>query len=304
MDQPPSSEQVTIHRRTARPVRAAPQPAGLNTRREDQWIFRKLAGADRRGTKLPPQFANASEFDFDTVAAEGALERANHRICCEGAGPYRHSQLGRSSAWFISGLSNNLATFINLQQNHNHHGPHSRSKKQSSRLADLIGKICWPAWLTGQCLSCCCIRVAGRDLARFCQRGRFKTELRKVARDRDVRPSQPHDRIRRHVPQLPPRKDSDGECDALADWQNAQSFSASERAAQYTDAMTRDGGAGCRVRSFAAHFGERQIIELSVLIGLQHARAGIHGARIDPAAPSVTAGAWLLRTYWRKCYTA
>ena len=60
------------------------------------------------------------------------------------------------------------------------------------------------------------------------------------------------------------------QCDALADWEPTALFTAPQRAAlAYTDALTRDIEAPDAV--FAAlrpHYSERQIVELTVLIGM------------------------------------
>lgn len=78
------------------------------------------------------------------------------------------------------------------------------------------------------------------------------------------------------------------ECDALADWRATSLFSESERAAlAFTDAMTRD----IRVPDdvFAdvrRHFDERQIVELSVLIGAYNMHTRVQEAlKLDPEKP-------------------
>jgi alkylhydroperoxidase family enzyme len=88
------------------------------------------------------------------------------------------------------------------------------------------------------------------------------------------------------VPQLSaPEGLSDAECDALADWQAATSFSARERAAlAYADAMTRDIAVPDDVfEALRLHFDERQIVELSVLVGLYNMHTRVFTALgIDP----------------------
>jgi 4-carboxymuconolactone decarboxylase len=88
------------------------------------------------------------------------------------------------------------------------------------------------------------------------------------------------------VPQLSaPEGLSDAECDALADWRNAKTFSARERAAlAYADAMTRDITVPDDVfEGLRPHFNERQIVELSVLIGLYNMHTRVFTALgIDP----------------------
>jgi alkylhydroperoxidase family enzyme len=92
--------------------------------------------------------------------------------------------------------------------------------------------------------------------------------------------------FKQHVPQLSaPEGLSDAECDALADWRDATAFSPRERAAlAYADAMTRDVAVPDAVfEALRAHFDERQIVELSVLIGLYNMHTRVFTAlRIDP----------------------
>jgi alkylhydroperoxidase family enzyme len=59
------------------------------------------------------------------------------------------------------------------------------------------------------------------------------------------------------------------QCDALADWRNSTLFNDRQRAAlAYTDAMTRDIQVPDAVHTeLRRHFDERQIVELTVLIG-------------------------------------
>lgn len=75
---------------------------------------------------------------------------------------------------------------------------------------------------------------------------------------------------RQHVPRLAVADGvSEAECEALADWRACASFDAAERTAlAYADAMTRDIDVPDDV--FAAlrpHFNDRQIVELTVLVG-------------------------------------
>ncbi|HUD87230.1 MAG TPA: carboxymuconolactone decarboxylase family protein [Xanthobacteraceae bacterium] len=92
--------------------------------------------------------------------------------------------------------------------------------------------------------------------------------------------------FKQHVPQLSaPEGLTDAESDALADWRNAPSFSARERAAlAYADAMTRDIAVPDAVfDDLRPHFNERQIVELSVLIGLYNMHTRVFTALgIDP----------------------
>jgi 4-carboxymuconolactone decarboxylase len=59
------------------------------------------------------------------------------------------------------------------------------------------------------------------------------------------------------------------ECEALRNWQTSDCFSSQERAAlAYADAMTRDVNVPDDVfEAVRKHFGDSQIVELSVLIG-------------------------------------
>jgi alkylhydroperoxidase family enzyme len=92
--------------------------------------------------------------------------------------------------------------------------------------------------------------------------------------------------VKQHVPELTtPAGLKRAECDALADWHNTPFFSERERATlAYTDAITRDVDVPDTV--FAAlrkHFNERQIVEVTVLIGTynMHTRVG-QALQIDP----------------------
>jgi alkylhydroperoxidase family enzyme len=76
--------------------------------------------------------------------------------------------------------------------------------------------------------------------------------------------------IAQHVPKLAL---ADGvtlaECDALRDWEGSGLFNQEERSAlAYADAMTRDVAVSDEVfAALRAHFDDRVIVELSVLIG-------------------------------------
>ncbi len=75
------------------------------------------------------------------------------------------------------------------------------------------------------------------------------------------------------------------ECDALADWKSSTYFSARERAAlAYTDAMTQDIKVPDDVfDGLRPHFNERQIVELTVLIGTYNMHTRVFMALgIDP----------------------
>jgi 4-carboxymuconolactone decarboxylase len=92
--------------------------------------------------------------------------------------------------------------------------------------------------------------------------------------------------VRQHVPELSaPEGLSQAECDALADWQKSQFFSPRERAAlAYADAMTRDVTVPDEVfDELRPHFNERQIVELTVLIGTYNMHTRVFTAlAIDP----------------------
>jgi 4-carboxymuconolactone decarboxylase len=84
--------------------------------------------------------------------------------------------------------------------------------------------------------------------------------------------------LRQHVPSLALADGVTGEeCAALADWQSAQLFDARERAAlAYADTMTRAIAVPDDI--FAAveqHFNNRQIVELTVLIGSYNMNARV-----------------------------
>jgi alkylhydroperoxidase family enzyme len=92
--------------------------------------------------------------------------------------------------------------------------------------------------------------------------------------------------VNQHVPELTtPAGLTKEQCDALADWSPSTFFSESERAAlAYADAMTRDVDVPDAVfAELRKHFNERQIVELTVLIGTynMHTRVG-QALQIDP----------------------
>jgi 4-carboxymuconolactone decarboxylase len=92
--------------------------------------------------------------------------------------------------------------------------------------------------------------------------------------------------VKQHVPVLSvPEGVSKQESDALADWQSSSFFDARERAAlAYADAMTRDIDVSDSVfDALWPHFSERQIVELTVLIGIYNMHTRVFTAlRIDP----------------------
>ena len=92
--------------------------------------------------------------------------------------------------------------------------------------------------------------------------------------------------VRQHVPNLAlPEGLTLEECDALTAWESSTLFGARDRAVLgYVDCMTRDVQVPDAV--FAAlkpHFDERQIVELTVLIGTYNMHARVMQAlEIDP----------------------
>jgi 4-carboxymuconolactone decarboxylase len=84
--------------------------------------------------------------------------------------------------------------------------------------------------------------------------------------------------LRQHVPALAL---ADGlslaECDALADWESSPLFGARERAVlAYADTMTRDIAVPDDVfTAVRQHFNDRQIVELTVLIGSYNMNARV-----------------------------
>ncbi|MGH6671654.1 MAG: carboxymuconolactone decarboxylase family protein [Xanthobacteraceae bacterium] len=92
--------------------------------------------------------------------------------------------------------------------------------------------------------------------------------------------------VNQHVPELSvPEGLSREESEALADWRKSSFFSPRERAAlAYADAMTRDVTVPDDVfDDLRPHFSERQIAELTVLIGIYNMHTRVFTAlRIDP----------------------
>jgi len=159
-------------------------------------------------------------------------------------------------------------------------------------LAELIGKI--RAGRRGALINVYRLLLHSPALAAiwldFVSAARFRTELdgrlREIVIVRVAHLNRTAYVFKQHVPQLSaPEGLSDAECDALADWRDAKTFSARERTAlAYTDAMTRDIAVPDDVfDALRAHFEERQIVELSVLIGLYNMHTRVFTALgIDP----------------------
>ena len=75
--------------------------------------------------------------------------------------------------------------------------------------------------------------------------------------------------IRQHLPRLAQAEGlSAQECDALAEWKASASFDERERAAlAFADEMTRSGEVSdATFGDVRRHFGERQVVELAVLV--------------------------------------
>jgi 4-carboxymuconolactone decarboxylase len=93
---------------------------------------------------------------------------------------------------------------------------------------------------------------------------------------------------KQHVPELALAEGVTlAECEALSDWRNAASFSARERAAlAYAETMTRDIAVPDAVfDALKPHFNERQMVELTVLIGTYNMQTRVLRAlQIDPEA--------------------
>ena len=92
--------------------------------------------------------------------------------------------------------------------------------------------------------------------------------------------------VKQHVPELALAEGlTRAECDALADWRASALFDARERAAlAYADAMTRDIAVPDDVFDpLRRIFTERQILELTVLIGTYNMQTRVFRAlQIDP----------------------
>jgi AhpD family alkylhydroperoxidase len=92
--------------------------------------------------------------------------------------------------------------------------------------------------------------------------------------------------VKQHVPELALAEGlTRAECDALADWHSSAFFDERERAAlAYTDAVTREVAVpDAAFAPLREHFGERQIVELTVLIGTYNMQTRVLRAlAIDP----------------------
>ncbi len=167
-------------------------------------------------------------------------------------------------------------------------------EKDHPELAELIGKV--RAGRRGALINVYKLLLHSPPLAAiwldFVSTVRFKTELdgrlREIVIVRVAHLNRTTYVFKQHVPQLSaPEGLTDAECNALADWRKAASFSAREQAAlAYTDAMTRDIAVSDEVfAGLKTHFNERQIVELTVLIGLYNMHTRVFTALgIDPEA--------------------
>jgi alkylhydroperoxidase family enzyme len=77
------------------------------------------------------------------------------------------------------------------------------------------------------------------------------------------------------------------ECDALEDWRDTPFFGERDRAVlAYTDAMTRDIAVPDEVfTGVKAHFSQRQIVELTLLIGAYNMQSRVFQALEIDAEP-------------------
>ena len=165
-------------------------------------------------------------------------------------------------------------------------------EKDHPELAELIGKI--RAGRRGTLINVYKLLLHSPPLAAiwldFVSAARFKTELegrlREIVIVRVAHLNHTTYVFKQHVPELSTREGlSDEESHALADWRKASLFSPREQAAlAYTDAMTRDIAVPDAVfDALRPHFNERQIVELTVLIGLYNMHTRVFTALgIDP----------------------
>lgn len=165
-------------------------------------------------------------------------------------------------------------------------------EKDHPELAELIGKV--RAGRRGTLINVYKLLLHAPPLAAswldLISTARFKVELdgrlREIAIIRVGYLNRTDYVVKQHVPELSaPEGLSKAECDALADWQKSSFFSARERAAlAYADAMTRDIAVPDSVfEGLRPHFSERQLVELTVLIGIYNMHTRVFMALgIDP----------------------
>ncbi len=165
-------------------------------------------------------------------------------------------------------------------------------EKNHPELADLIGKV--RAGRRGTLINVYKLLLHAPPLAAcwldLISTARFKTKLdgrlREIVIIRVGYLNHTDYVVKQHVPELSaPEGLSKQESDALADWKGSRYFSARERAAlAYADAMTHDIAVTDAVfDALRPHFDERQIVELTVLIGIYNMHTRVFMALgIDP----------------------
>jgi alkylhydroperoxidase family enzyme len=165
-------------------------------------------------------------------------------------------------------------------------------EKDHPELAELIGKV--RAGRRGTLINVYKLLLHAPPLAAcwldLISTARFKTELdgrlREIVIIRVGYLNRTDYVVKQHVPVLSvPEGVSQQDSDALADWRSSNFFNARERAAlAYADAMTRDVDVPDAVfDALRPHFSERQIVELTVLIGIYNMHTRVFTAlRIDP----------------------
>lgn len=165
-------------------------------------------------------------------------------------------------------------------------------EKDHPELAELIGKV--RAGRRGTLINVYKLLLHAPPLAAcwldIVSAARYKTELdgrlREIVIIRVGYLNRTDYVVKQHVPELSaPEGLSKAECDALADWQKSSFFSPRERAAlAYADAMTGDIAVSDAVfDALRPHFSERQIVELTVLIGIYNMHTRVFMALgIDP----------------------
>jgi alkylhydroperoxidase family enzyme len=165
-------------------------------------------------------------------------------------------------------------------------------EKDHPELADLISKI--RAGRRGTLINVYKLLLHSPGLAEcwlnLISTARFKTDLdgrlREIAIIRVGYLNRVPYVVKQHVPLLAiPEGLTMQECDALADWRGSKYFNERERAAlAYADSMTTDIRVPDAVfNALKSHFNERQIVELTVLIGTYNMHTRVFQAlQIDP----------------------
>jgi alkylhydroperoxidase family enzyme len=169
-------------------------------------------------------------------------------------------------------------------------------EKDHPELAELIGKV--RAGRRGTLINVYKLLLHAPPLAAcwldLISTARFKTELdgrlREIVIIRVGYLNRTDYVVNQHVPELSipeglSKPESDALADSLADWQGSAFFSPRERAAlAYTDAVTRNVVVPDAVfDALRSHFSEREIVELTVLIGIYNMHTRVFMALgIDP----------------------